>query len=374
MQNDVPSAIGPRTAKSPVLGFVYEALPVRVVFRAGALEELPREIERLGSRALVLATAGQSALAERVAELLGSRTAGLFARARMHVPAETVSAACSEARRLSADCSVAVGGGSTTGLAKALALELGLPILAVATTYAGSEMTPIWGITRDGVKRTGRDVRVLPRTVLYDPLLTLSLPAALSGTSGLNAIAHCVEGLYSEAANPVIALLAEEGIRALAHALPKIVLDPANLEARTEALYGAWLGGTVLGAAGMALHHKLCHILGGTFDLPHSPTHAVILPHVVAYNAASAPYAMRRIAAALGVEDPAAGLHTLAAAVGAPTALKQIGMPVEGIEAAVRRAIGEPYYNPAPLRAPALRRLLQDAFEGLAPGSYVEAG
>ncbi len=357
-----------------MLSFVYEALPVRVVFRAGAVQELPREAERLGSRALVLATPGQRALAERAALLLGSRSAGLFARARMHVPAETVSAACSEARSLSADCCVAVGGGSTTGLAKALALELGLPILAVPTTYAGSEMTPIWGITRDGVKRTGRNVRVLPRTVLYDPLLTLSLPAGLSGTSGLNAIAHCVEGLYSEAANPVISLMAEEGIRALAHSLPRVALDPVNLEARTEALYGAWLGGTVLGAAGMALHHKLCHILGGTFDLPHAQTHAVILPHVVAYNALAAPHAMRRIAAALDVQDAAQGLHALARAVGAPTALKQIGMQAEGIDAAVQRAIAEPYHNPAPIRADAVRRLLQNAFEGLVPESYVDAG
>jgi maleylacetate reductase len=350
-----------------VLSFVYEAFPVRVVFRAGALEELPREIERLGTRALVLSTAGQSALAERAALLLGSRAAGIFAGARMHVPEESVRAACSEARQRSADCCVAVGGGSTTGLAKALALELGLPILAIATTYAGSEMTPIWGITRDGHKRTGRNPRVLPRAVLYDPILTLSLPAAVSGTSGLNAIAHCVEGLYGEAANPVISLMAEEGIRALAHALPGVVLDPANLEARTEALYGAWLGGSVLGAAGMALHHKLCHILGGAFDLPHAQTHAVILPHAVAYNAAAAPHAMRRIAAALDVEDPAQGLAALARAVGAPTALKQIGMQAQGIEAVVQRAIAEPCYNPAPIRADALRRLLQNALEGRAP-------
>jgi len=350
-----------------MLNFVYEAQPGRVVFRAGALEALPVELERVGSRALLLSTPGQRALAERAASLLGPRAVGVFAGARMHVPLETVRAACTEAQRAAADCCVALGGGSTTGLAKALALETGLPILAVPTTYAGSEMTSIWGTTQEGEKRTGRNVRVLPRVVLYDPLLSASLPVAVAATSGMNAIAHCVEGLYSETVSPLVALMAEEAIRALAGALPRIVREPAQLAARTEALYGAWLAGSVLGAAGMALHHKLCHILGGAFDLPHAPTHTVILPHVVAYNAAAAPVAMRRIAAALGVEDPAQGLYALQRTLGAPAALKQIGMPADGIERVIERATSQSFYNPAPIRAADLRRLLQNAFEGRPP-------
>ncbi len=350
-----------------MLKFAYEALPARVVFRTGALEELPTELARLGSRALVLSTPEQRPLAERAAALLGVHAAGAFTEARMHVPIETARAACSEVRRLSADCCVAVGGGSTTGLAKAVALELGLPILAVPTTYAGSEMTPIWGITEEGVKRTGRNPKVRPRTVLYDPLLTLSLPPGLSSTSGINAIAHCVEGLYSETANPVASLMAEEGIRALSGSLPRIVQEPANAEARAEALYGAWLGGMVLGAVGMALHHKLCHVLGGTFDLPHAETHTIVLPHAVAYNAKAAPEAMRRIAGALGTENAAQGLFDLARSVGAPTALKDIGMRADGIERAVELAAANPYYNPAPIRADGLMRLLRGAFEGRRP-------
>ncbi len=352
---------------SSLLKFVYEALPARVVFRNGALEALPPELARLGSRALVLSTPEQRSLGERAVALLGVRAVGAFDQARMHVPIETARAACAEARRLSADSCVAVGGGSTTGLAKAIALELGLPILAVPTTYAGSEMTPIWGLTEEGVKRTGRSPSVLPRAVLYDPLLTLSLPPGLSGTSGVNAIAHCVEGLYSEAANPVVSLMAEEGIRALSASLPRIVRDPNDGNARAEALYGAWLGGTVLGAVGMALHHKLCHVLGGTFDLPHAETHTIVLPHAVAYNAAAAPQAMRRIAAALGAEDPAQGLFDLARAVGAPAALKDIGMQADAIERAVELAVANPYYNPAPIRAEGLRKLLRNAFEGRRP-------
>src|SRR5215475_3736097 len=251
-----------------MLPFIYEILPSRVVFGVGCLDRLPAEIERLGSKkALVLCTPEQRETGESVLKQLGSRGAGLFDKAVMHVPVEIAQAARNEARRLGADCCVAVGGGSTTGLGKAIAMVSNLPILAVPTTYAGSEMTPIWGITQDGIKKTGRDVRVLPKTVIYDPLLTVTMTPALSGTSGMNAIAHCAEALYAEDRNPIVSLMAEEGIRALARNLPIVVREPASLGARAGALYGAWLGGTALGAVGMALHHKLCHTLGGAFNL-----------------------------------------------------------------------------------------------------------
>jgi maleylacetate reductase len=337
-----------------------------VVFHAGAIEQVAVEAARLGKHPLVLSTPGQRGLAERVARLLGGCCPGIYDQALMHVPLETARAARVEATRLEADCCVAIGGGSTVGLAKAIALELPLPILAVPTTYAGSEMTPIWGVTEGGVKKTGRDTRVRPRTVLYDPVLTLGLPPGISGTSGVNAMAHCVEGLYSENANPIVSLMAEEGIRALGRSLPKVVRTPHDVEARTEALYGAWLGGSVLGAVGMALHHKLCHVLGGTFNLPHSETHAIVLPYVVAYNAAAAPDAIRRIAAALGVDDAAQGLFDLVRSLGAKTSLKDIGMPKEGIERATALATTNPYYNPAPIRAEAIRALLRAAYEGTA--------
>src|SRR5215471_1521070 len=270
--------------------FTHNALPGRVVFGAGSLAKLSEEIERLGARrALVLCTAQQQEQAQDVAARLGTRCAGIFDQAVMHVPIETARAARAEARRLDADCAVAVGGGSTTGLGKAIALESSLPIVAIPTTYAGSEMTPIYGITEGGLKKTGRDSRVLPRTVLYDPTLTLTLPAQLSATSGMNAIAHAAEGLYAQDANPIMSLLAEEGIRALSRSLPIVVKEPKNLEARSDAVYGAWLGGTVLGSVGMAIHHKLCHTLGGTFNLPHAETHTVVLPHAMEFNRVAAP-------------------------------------------------------------------------------------
>lgn len=347
--------------------FLYEALPTRVVFGAGAFALLPQEAERIGARLLVLSTPEQASLAKNAAQLLGARSAGIFSRAVMHVPREVAAEAAGHARALRVDGLVSVGGGSTTGLAKAIALETGLPILAVPTTYAGSEMTAIWGVTEDGVKRTGKDKCVLPAIALYDPELSMGLPAQLSGVSGINAIAHCLEGLYSPDANPLVSIMAEEGIRAMASALPRIVADPSDASARSDALYGAWLGGVVLGSVGMALHHKLCHTLGGTFNLPHAETHAIVLPHAAAYNAEAAPDAMRRVARALGVKDASQGLFDLLSTIGAPRSLAELGMPASGIDQAVELVLTNPYYNPAPLVAARLRRLIANAYGGHAP-------
>ena len=349
--------------------FVYDQLTCRVVFGAGAFDQLAAEVDRLGlSKLLVLSTPGQVKLAEEAARRLGSRAAGLYPHAKMHVPIETAEAARAEARRLGADGAVAIGGGSTIGLGKAIALESGLPIVAIPTTYAGSEMTPIYGLTEGGAKKTGRDARVLPRTVIYDPLLTLGLPAKISGPSGMNAIAHCVEALYAENASPVISLMAEEGIRTLARSLPRIAADLGDMEARGDALYGAWLAGISLGAVGMALHHKLCHTLGGSFNLPHAETHTIVLPHAAAYNSEAAPEAMQRIARALGSNEAATGLYDLAAAIGAPLALKETGLQEQDLDRAAEIATRNPYYNPRAVSRDGIRRLLEDAFHGRRPG------
>lgn len=353
--------------------FVFHGQPSRVVFGAGALRHLEREIDLLGARrALVLSTPEQQAQAQQVADRLGTRVAGLFPHAVMHVPIETAREARDEARRLGADCAIAIGGGSTTGLGKAIAMESALPILAIPTTYAGSEMTPIYGITEAGLKKTGRDPRVLPRTVIYDPELTLSLPVALSVTSAMNAIAHAAEGLYAQDSNPVMDLMAEEGIRALAQAIPGIRADGANVEARGDALYGAWLCGTVLGNVGMALHHKLCHTLGGSFNLPHAEVHTVVLPHAMAFNAQAAPQAMLRIARALGTTNAAQGLFDLALNNGAPVALRDIGMAEKDLDRAADIAVSNPYWNPRPFavaQREEIRQLLQHAFEGARPST-----
>jgi alcohol dehydrogenase class IV len=352
--------------------FSYSCNPSRVVFGVGSLQQLGAEIERIGARrALVLSTPEQAPLARRVAELLGERAAGIFPHAVMHVPVETARRARAEALSLDADCAVAIGGGSTTGLGKAIALESGLPIIAIPTTYAGSEMTPIWGMTEGGVKKTGRDARVLPRTVIYDPTLTLTLPLPMTVTSALNAIAHAAEGLYAPDANPIVDLMAEEGIRASMAALPLLATDPGNVEARGDALYGAWLCGSVLGSVGMGLHHKLCHTLGGSFNLPHAEVHAVVLPHALAYNAAHAVAALTRIARAMGPEcvggDVAGSLQAFSTRHGAPVSLAALGMPADGLDRAADLAVQNQYPNPRPLERVALRALLQRAFEGAPP-------
>lgn len=368
--------------------FVHTSLPARVVFGVGALDQVGAELERMGSRrALVLSTPARRGLAEEVARRLGPGAAGVFDGAAMHVPIEIASAALARAEELGADGCVAVGGGSTIGLGKAIALASQappLPVLAIPTTFAGSEMTPIYGITVQGQKRTGRDARVLPRTVLYDPRLLMTLPAGVAGPSGINAIAHCVEALYAEDANPITTLMAEEGIRALAAHLPAVVDDPNDLPARADALLGACLAGRCLGAVGMALHHKLCHTLGGSFDLSHGETHTVVLPHAVAYNRAAAPEAMARIARALGaarsgaggapVDDPAQGLYDLARALGAPAALRDLGMKEASLDEAARLALQSPYYNPRPVEYAGVRRLLQDAWEGRPPAASAAPG
>lgn len=355
--------------------FTYEALPVRVVFGAGALTQLAEEAARLAlSRALVVSTPGQRTLGERVATLLGESSSGLHAEARMHVPTEVAAAGVDAAKAAKADGLVAVGGGSAVGLGKIVARDTGLPLLAVPTTYSGSEMTAIWGLTEDGVKTTGRDPKVLPKTVLYDPELTFALPTGVSATSGMNAIAHAVEALYAPDANPITSLMAEQAIAALARGLPAVVAEPDDVTARSDALYGAWLSGVALSTVGMALHHKLCHTLGGTFDLPHAQVHTVVLPHVARYNAAAAPDAMTRTAKALEADEAPAGLFDLAQSLGAPTALKDIGMLEGDLDKAADLATAKPYPNPAPVTRESIRALLDDAFHGRRPSASLEEG
>jgi alcohol dehydrogenase class IV len=347
--------------------FVCDQPASRVVFGVGALDRLRDEVQRLGaSRVLVLSTRGRKAAADEIARRLGDG-ALVHAEAVMHVPIETARAAQAAATRHHADGLVAIGGGSTIGLAKAIALERPIPIVAVPTTYSGSEMTPIYGLTEGGLKRTGRDPKVQPKTVLYDPSLTLDLPARVSGPSGMNAMAHCVEALYAKDANPISTLLAAEGIRVLARALPIVVREMGNLDARAEALYGAWLAGSSLGTTTMSIHHKLCHTLGGTFNLPHAEVHTVILPHAAAFNRNAAPEAMRLAAEALGVADAPGGIFDLAARIGAPTALKDIGMPHDGLDRAAKLATENPYFNPRPVDYAGVRQLLEDAYEGKRP-------
>lgn len=348
--------------------FIYNANPSRVIFGSGTLSRLSDEVARLGAaRAIILSTPEQASEAETLARQIGGQSAGIFSGARMHTPADVTERAMAAVSDAGADCLVALGGGSTIGLAKAIALRTDLPQIAIPTTYAGSEATPILGETVDGVKTTQSSPRILPEVILYDVDLTVSLPVSLSTTSGINAIAHAIEGLYSEQSNPIISLVAEQGIQALASALPRIKEAPQDLDGRSDALYGAWLCGVTLGAVGMALHHKLCHTIGGSFDMPHAQTHTVMLPHALAYNAPYAADAIRRIERALGTDDAPLALFKLARTLGAPTSLKELGMPREGLERVLQLTLAKPYWNPAPLEENRLQALLERAWEGSPP-------
>jgi maleylacetate reductase len=350
--------------------FLYTSHAYRVHFGFGTIAELPAEVARLNlRRVLVLATPEQEASARDVARRLAPAAVGVFAGATMHTPVEVTQLAMERVKADGVDGLVAVGGGSTTGLGKAIALRTDLPQIVVPTTYAGSEMTPIIGETKDGLKVTQRSPKVLPEVVIYDVDLTMSLPVRLAGTSGINAIAHAVEAAYAQDRNPVIGLMAVEGVRALYEALPRIAVSPQDRDARAQALYGAWLCGICLGSVGMALHHKLCHTLGGAFDLPHAETHTILLPHAVAYNATHAGEAIDRFARALNVADFAQSLFDLAGRMGAKRALKDIGMPEDGIARAAELAMANPYWNPRPLEASAVRTLIERAYAGVAPSS-----
>ena len=347
--------------------FVYTANPARVLFGAGTLALLSAELERLGvTRPIFVGTRRQEALLRDLAADVTGPAAHVFAGAVMHTPVTVTEATMSLVAQGGVDGIVALGGGSTIGLGKAIALRTDLPQVVLPTTYAGSEMTPILGETRDGVKTTQSSPKVLPEVVIYDVDLTIGLPPPQSATSGLNAMAHAVEALYARDRNPMTEMMAIEGIRALADALPRIVTAPADRAARADALYGAWLCGSCLGAVGMALHHKLCHVLGGSLNLPHAETHAVVLPHALAYNAAAAPETMSSLGK-LFAGDPVMALVELARQLGAPTALRDIGMPHEGIEIATRAVLANPYWNPQPLEEEKLRTLLTRAWVGDPP-------
>lgn len=353
-----------------IQAFRYEGLPGRVLFGQGVISQLGDVIREVGgTRALLLSTPHQLDQARTLAGHAGDLVVGHFSEATMHTPVEVTERALTTLNDLSADCVVAIGGGSTIGLGKALALRTDVPHVAVATTYAGSEMTPILGETVGARKTTQRTLKVLPEAVIYDVDLTLDLPLGMTATSGLNAIAHAVEGLYARDTNPVIRLLAEDAVRTFASALPRLVDTPRDPDARADALRAAWLCGMVLATTSMSLHHKLCHTLGGAFNLPHAETHSVVLPHALAYNAPAAHEAMVALRRAFGGEDPVMALVALARRIGAPTALRDIGMPADGIDLAADEALRNPYWNPRAVERDGLRALIARAYAGDPPAA-----
>jgi maleylacetate reductase len=347
--------------------FVFPGLRSRVIFGHGTVAQTGAEIERLGrKRALVLSTPNQKADAEALAGRLDALSGGVFAEAAMHTPVQVTEKALSAYEASAADCVVSLGGGSTTGLGKAIATRTGADQVVIPTTYAGSEMTDILGETAGGEKTTRRDPSILPETVIYDVDLTRSLPPSLTVTSGLNAMAHAAEALYAPDRNPIVSLMAADAIRALCLALPAIARNPDDRDARASALYGAWLCGAALGGTSMALHHKLCHVLGGSFDTPHAETHAILLPHTIGFNSAKAADLLAPISQVLG-GTPGVVLFDFAASLEAPTKLKDFGLGEAELERAADIAVKNPYWNPRPFDRTSLLALLRDAWEGRRP-------
>lgn len=348
--------------------FIHDQLPGRIVFGVGSFARLVDEVDRRAAgRLLLICEARGKSIGDDASDALGARIVARIDEVRQHVPEADVTAALDLVRDAAIDALVCIGGGSAIGLAKAVAVSLRVPIIAVPTTYSGSEVTPYYGITSGAHKNVRKDLHALPATVIYDPALTLALRPPVTAASGMNALAHCVEALYDSDASPLVALHAQEAIRALARGLPGAVADGTDLDARSDALYGAYLSGAVLGSTRTALHHKLSHVLGGTFNLPHASVHSVVLPHVVAFNTPAAPEAMRRIADALGAADAAGGIHDFAVSVGAPTDLASLGMDESRLSEAAALAAKEVTWNPRPVTEQDVHGVLVDAFAGIRP-------
>ncbi|MCJ1351535.1 MAG: hypothetical protein MMC33_001519 [Icmadophila ericetorum] len=356
--------------KQDMQAFEYIASPSKVIFGSGVISKLPSELTRQNlSRALLITGPRGASQVNPIIELLGSKLAGTFSHAAQHTPLSVTNTALRYASSLSPsiDSIVSFGGGSAVGLGKALSVRLEIPHICIVTTYSGSEMTSLVGETgEDGVKRTRSDPRILPGCVFYDVDFTVGMGVAMSAVSGVNAIAHAVEALYARNTNPIVALIAKEGVKALAKALPEIVEDPTSPSARWNALYGAWLCGYVLGSVSVGLHHKLCHTIGGSFNMPHAETHTIVLPHALSYNAPAVPKAMKELVEVLPGSDGDAikGLNVLLSKLKVKRALKDFGMKEEDIDRAAEIATMNPYWNPREIEKRPLREIIRRCWAG----------
>jgi maleylacetate reductase len=348
--------------------FTYAPLPSHVIFGPGSFDRIGEEVLRLGrDRVLILASPRLADQVARARELLGARAVGEFDGAVEHTPVQVSEQALATLRAVDADCVLAIGGGSVTGLAKALAGRADIDQIIIPTTYAGSEVTPVLGETENGVKTTRSSPNLLPESVIYDVALSIDLPADLAVESAVNAMAHAVEAFYSPDANPVIDALGARALGALRTGVQAIADRTRTVDSASELLLGAWLAGTCLGAVRMGLHHKLCHTLGGSFHLPHAPTHTVLLPHALAYNAGYAPGAVRQIARALDTDDPPGAIFDLVRSAGGPTALRELGLLEADLDRVAEIAVANPYPNPRPLDRGGIRELLDRAWRGQRP-------
>ncbi|MYW70073.1 iron-containing alcohol dehydrogenase [Streptomyces sp. SID8379] len=357
--NDHPT--DPTAGPSPTPVTVHETLPTRVLIGPGSRHDIPRETERIGARRILLvSTASAAGPADELARALGPCLAGRFDRIAAHTPVTVTEEAVRVRDDVSADSVVALGGGSAVGLAKALSVRTGIPQIAVPTTYAGSEATPVLGETRDGVKTTRRGPEIAPGTIVYDPELTLTMPPGLTLTSALNALAHAVETLWAPQVTVVGEALATEAADGILATLPRVLDDPSHIGHRGRLQESAWLAGLCLAGTRMGLHHQLAHALGGTYDLPHAALHTLLLPHVMAFNLPYAPTAAARLNRVAG-GDPVAAVTRLARSYDGPTTLTALGVPRDGLRPIAERVAAAPHPNPRTVTTDAVTRLLEGA-------------
>ena len=351
--------------------YTHLAMPGRVIHGAGRISELPEEAAALGAKRIMFCcTKSRLPEVENIAASLGERFAGICDKAKIFVPLAAVELGREQARATEADCLVSFGGGTAVGLAKAIALEQGQPIISIVTTYSGSETTALQGIIgHNGARTNYRDMRMLPRSLIYDPELTLDVPLGVSVASGFNSISHAVSSYLGKDANPVANMYSEHGIRTMSAALVQLAENPRDIDARSNAMHGAWLCGMTLMSSGTTIHHKIAHVLGGGFGLPHGSTHAIVLPHSTSYNRQMAPDAMAGIGRAFNVspEDAPQALFDLLGKSGAAEGLRDLGLSEDVLEDATDRIMTDRYFNLRDYDRSAIRALLQDAWEGRPP-------
>lgn len=351
--------------------FDFKPVPSKIIFGENSALTLCEEADELGVKRIMIAcTEAMVARIPTVLEKLGDKCVGIFDGAEPHCPEPVAMAALKKFQELNADVIVAIGGGSTIGIGKAITLRTGAPLIVVATTPCGSESTPIHGMLIGNHKKTGRDPKVIARTSIYDPVLTTSMSAHHTGTIGMNSLAHCVEALYAKVRSPISDLMATEGIEALTTGIPASIKTPSDLEARSQVLYGGMLSGHCVTLAGIAIHHKLCHVLGGHHGIPHGESNSVVLPYAVAYNESAAPDAMQKIMTAMNTESASGGIFDFATTIGVPKSLKELGMDEKDLDIAAKETVERTTYNPKPVDVKSVRKMLQQAYEGVRPNPF----
>lgn len=352
---------------SPIPGrFTYRSDPVRIVFGAGAIAALPAEASLHNmSRLMVLCSQSRADFARRVTASIADRCVAFCDASAPNMPREVFERIVDDIKRQNLDGFVVIGGGSPIGLAKAAAATTKIPYIAIVTTYSGSEMAARWRIGIADDRISGDGAAALPATAIYDPELTLDLPARFSAASGMNAMAHAVESLYGIDTNPIVQAMAEEAIKRLGSSLPRLVQNPRDLDARTDVLYGAWLAANFRAEVG--LEHAIAQRVRQWFNLDHAHTHAVATPYAIGFNAVAAPEAMARIQRALGVTDAARGLYDLNVRLGLPTGLKGLGLREEDIAKAVDVVAAVKITHPRPVAKADLANIIGQAYAGEPP-------